>query len=208
MLGQILQLALPPSHAVQGSVVVELGSGTGVAGIVAAALGAARVYLTDKHPELVDALAATAAANGFEDRCIPMKFEWSAALPPVLAEERRIDIVLAADTAYSPGAVGSLCTALDAIAAVASPPPLVLLAFPNRSTSEGCLEALDAWGWRRKPVPIPPSQASNFSAALMATCNASELGTIAVYSLSREPPVSMPVSEELEPWHESRPAPS
>jgi ribosomal protein L11 methyltransferase len=48
--------------------VLDVGSGSGILGIAALALGAERVDAVDTDPEAVAATAANAAANGFADR--------------------------------------------------------------------------------------------------------------------------------------------
>ena len=55
-----------------GDVVVDLGSGTGLLGLMAARAGAGRVYMIDSGPVLGVA-TEVAAQNGFADRVIPVR---------------------------------------------------------------------------------------------------------------------------------------
>jgi hypothetical protein len=84
--------------------VLEIGSGTGIAGLAAAVAGAQRVVLTDRAevvPKLMAAIECNAAAlEGSE--CTAAALEWGdeeAAL--AAAGETGVDIVLAADVLYS-----------------------------------------------------------------------------------------------------------
>lgn len=55
-----------------GDVVVDLGSGTGLLGLLAARAGAARVYMVDWGP-ILGLAEEIAARNGFADRVIPVR---------------------------------------------------------------------------------------------------------------------------------------
>ena len=49
--------------------IIELGSGVGLPGLLAAKLGASSVTLTDYHPVVLSRLHATIARNGLQQRC-------------------------------------------------------------------------------------------------------------------------------------------
>jgi predicted RNA methylase len=55
--------------AVAGKVLLELGAGTGIVGLAAARLGAARVYITDMEP-VCPLMAQNVALSGLTDRCV------------------------------------------------------------------------------------------------------------------------------------------
>lgn len=77
-------------HVVRpGSSVVDLGSGTGILGLLACQAGAARVYSIDAGP-IVTVARALARANGFADRIVFIReLSTRAELP------ERVDVVLA-----------------------------------------------------------------------------------------------------------------
>ena len=70
------------------SIVLDLGAGLGIHGLIAARLGAKRVYMVDSSPVMAQA-KEVAAANGLADRCvwIPRKIE-EAELP------ERVDLIV------------------------------------------------------------------------------------------------------------------
>jgi protein arginine N-methyltransferase 1 len=68
-----------------GDVVIDLGSGTGLLGLLALKAGAARVYMVDSGPILGVALEL-ARANGFADRVVPIRAHSSDAVLPELAD--------------------------------------------------------------------------------------------------------------------------
>lgn len=109
--------------------VIEVGSGTGIAGLAAARAGASLVVLTDLPeavPRLKDAIARNAAAvQGADMRAEPL--EWG---DPVAADavsgDSGFDLVLAADVLYSGEA--SVHAALRAtLAALATPRDALIL---------------------------------------------------------------------------------
>ena len=56
---------------------IELGSGVGAAGLLAARCGLRSVTLTDYHPLVLDALRETIVVNGLENRCTVAALDWS-----------------------------------------------------------------------------------------------------------------------------------
>lgn len=68
-----------------GDVVVDLGSGTGLLGLMALRAGAARVYMVDSGPVLGVAVEL-AKENGFADRVVPVRAHSSDAVLPELAD--------------------------------------------------------------------------------------------------------------------------
>lgn len=153
--------------------VLELGSGTGVAGLAAAMRGS-QVLLTDRPP-LLQLLAKNLELNlgllsqqgGSASLSV---FDWSESLPAEIRAEW--DLVLAADAVYSFAAIEQFAGALDAV--LISPPcepkingssgkpavvgaPLALYAHNPRSADldNEMLRALRNKGLHVSPVPGP-----------------------------------------------------
>ena len=113
-----------------GRRVLELGAGLGLPGL-AAALGGARVTLTDWAPEAVVAARDNAARNGVEvDARVA---DWRSA--DALVAQGPWDLVLLADVLYEERNVAPLLDLLPQLAAE------VLLADPDRATARPFLEA-------------------------------------------------------------------
>jgi precorrin-6B methylase 2 len=68
-----------------GDVVVDLGSGTGLLGLMAARAGAARVYMVDWGP-ILGLAEEIAARNGYSDRVIPVRGSSMEVVLPELAD--------------------------------------------------------------------------------------------------------------------------
>lgn len=106
--------AATPWHGVR---VLELGSGTGIGGLAAAAAGA-DVLLTDRELLAsvlqlnVELNASTVAAAA--GRAAFAAFDWSTA-PPACVMERGLDVVLAADLVYAFAAARPFAAALAAV---------------------------------------------------------------------------------------------
>ncbi|THU55403.1 hypothetical protein C4D60_Mb11t06180 [Musa balbisiana] len=92
-----------------GATVLELGAGTGLPGLVAAAMGAARVVLTDVAP-LLPGLRASAEANGLGNRVEVCELRWGSGEQAVA----EADVVLMSDVFYDPEEMGGLASAMRA----------------------------------------------------------------------------------------------
>ncbi len=96
----------------EGDVVIDVGCGTGILGIIAAKLGAARVYGVDASPDVVDVATANARRHGVADR---MEFFRGDLFEP-LPEDVKADVIigdvsgipdaLAADSGWFPSKTG------------------------------------------------------------------------------------------------------
>jgi SAM-dependent methyltransferase len=95
-----------------GDVVFDVGCGTGVLGIIAAKLGASKVYGVDASPDVVEVATANATAHGVADR---MQFFHGDLFDPI-PEEVSADVIigdvsgipddLAADSGWFPSRIG------------------------------------------------------------------------------------------------------
>lgn len=96
----------------EGDVVIDVGCGTGILGIIAAKLGAAKVYGVDASPDVVAVGSANAATHGVADR---MEFYHGDLFGP-LPKDVRADVIigdvsgipdaLAADSGWFPSKTG------------------------------------------------------------------------------------------------------
>ncbi|KAJ3743364.1 putative methyltransferase-domain-containing protein [Lentinula detonsa] len=112
--GQILSsyLIKRGSELLQGRRVVELGSGTGLVGLIAAKLGAGRVWITDQAP-LLDIMQQNLSLNSLQRNCIAAELDWGTSVPASLPLP---DVILAADCVYFEPAFPLLVQTLDALA--------------------------------------------------------------------------------------------
>jgi len=83
------------STSIRGKYVVELGSGTGLVGLVAGRIGA-RTWITDQAP-LLELMRRNVHLNGLESSVSVLELNWGQPLPPHLPKP---DLVLAADCVY------------------------------------------------------------------------------------------------------------
>ncbi len=122
-------------RALSGRRVLELGCGLGLPGL-AAAVGGARVTLTDWAPDAVVAARDNAARNGVALEALVC--DWRA--PDALVARAPWDLVLLADVLYEARNVAPLLDLLPRLARE------VLLADPARATAAPFLKAVIA-GW-------------------------------------------------------------
>lgn len=119
---------------VASKAVLELGAGTGLAGLAAAQLGAAHVLLTDGNERSVRVLDRNIALcpDDVRARVSSQLLRWSADIASAACVPGSFDCVLAADVAYSAKFVGAL---FDAVAAALAPAGVFLFAHCPRGGS-------------------------------------------------------------------------
>ena len=133
--GRLLDAPFPA-----GTRALELGCGSALAGLAAAAGGAA-VTATDVDPRAVALAAANGVANG-----LPLTAEildWFA--PPALSAGERFDRVIGADLLYQPDLHAPLLNTLSATLADGGE---AILADPGRTAAADFLHAAADAGWR------------------------------------------------------------
>lgn len=134
--------------AVQGRSVLELGSGTGVCGLYAAALGASRVILTDGDESILPLLTHNAAHNRMLHSTTAVTISllrWGCD-DPVDENDLAVDLILGSDVIYDGHDHEALCQTLRALMAKrpsAHPTRVVFSSMPRSSTtievaSQGC----------------------------------------------------------------------
>ncbi|KAG5644571.1 hypothetical protein DXG03_008145 [Asterophora parasitica] len=82
---------------VRGRTILELGSGTGLVGLVAARLGCESVCITDQAP-LLDIMRRNVRANALEESVSVAELNWGEPLPSDIGQAP--DLILAADCVY------------------------------------------------------------------------------------------------------------
>ena len=125
------------SRALVGKRVLELGAGTGLPGIVAAARGGS-VVQTDRHEVALHLCRRNAERNGVTS-IAHRKSDWTA-----WDDRERYDCILGADILYGEELHEPLRAIFEANLA---PGGELLLADPFREASFGLLERMEAGGW-------------------------------------------------------------
>jgi predicted nicotinamide N-methyase len=119
------------------STVLELGSGTGLCGIVAAKLGARELVLTDL-PELLPLLRRNATMNDVGDITSAMALDWrDESLPAGLPE--KIDVILGSDITVFIQQNEALAVAMEKLS---SRDTRIILAAQDRGDCDWLLEVL------------------------------------------------------------------
>ena len=158
---------------VAGGTVLELGAGCGLPGLLAAKLGASRVFLTDKDPVVLEALRFSVAANFLENVAVaPLAYGDDAPA---------VDLVLAADALYLTCQVAPLIVTIDS--AIAKGGTCLLAHEPRR-----------AWKLDADRNPVQEAE-DDVLAAFLAACAAAGLaadregdrGDVRVYRIWSRP---------------------
>ncbi len=108
----ISQLVADVLEVNEGDVVIDVGCGTGILGIIAAKLGASRVYGVDASPDVVAVGSKNASAHGVADRMAFYHGDLFSPLPPdvradvIIGDVSGIPDDLAADSGWFPSRSG------------------------------------------------------------------------------------------------------
>eukprot|EP00931_Biecheleriopsis_adriatica_P092795 TRINITY_DN66575_c0_g1_i1.p1 TRINITY_DN66575_c0_g1~~TRINITY_DN66575_c0_g1_i1.p1 ORF type:complete len:382 (-),score=65.05 TRINITY_DN66575_c0_g1_i1:85-1209(-) len=101
----------PKCLAIQGKHVMELGAGLGMPGVVAARLGAARVWLQDRLEAPLRKALATAAKNGVLEHVTSLESTWEDL--PQKTSSTTLDVFLGCDILYNAETYKALADVLD-----------------------------------------------------------------------------------------------
>jgi predicted nicotinamide N-methyase len=140
--GRVLsQLMSDASDSIRGKRVLELGSGTGVGGLTAAASGAV-VSLTDGVKSMLPLLEANAKANDLARSVSVQRLRWgNEAEVSSLSGQGPYDLIIGSDLLYAPEAFDDL---LDTLSGLCTPGRTeVLLTYPTRFTEPIFFEQAD-----------------------------------------------------------------
>ena len=139
--GRLLSSILADDYGLLDKHVVELGSGTGIGGLTAAAAGAASVWLTDGSTAVLPLLEANVKVNGLEDIARVQRLRWGSdadAEDDLAGLERERpsttpnDLLIGSDLLYAPEIFPDL---LETLVRLCTPEHTeVLLTFPTRFT--------------------------------------------------------------------------
>jgi len=102
-------LALRGRESLSGKTILELGSGTGLVGLVAGALGG-KAWITDQLP-LLEIMKANVETNDLASCVEVAELNWGKPIPDMLP--RSPDLILAADCVYFEPAFPLLVETLD-----------------------------------------------------------------------------------------------
>jgi len=119
------------SHKLPTMRVLELGSGTGVGGLTAAAAGA-NVLLTDGSSVVLELLRVNVDANGFSRNVEVSELLWGDDHEDIIRDNGPYDLIIGSDLLYAPEVFDDL---LDTLEQLCIPGVTeVLLTFPPRHT--------------------------------------------------------------------------
>ncbi|KAL0076201.1 putative methyltransferase-domain-containing protein [Phycomyces blakesleeanus] len=84
----------------ENQTVIELGTGTGMVGLICAKLGAASTDLTDYHPSVLENVAINVKLNEVQANVSKLDFIELATNPDSVWRNRKFDVVIASDLLY------------------------------------------------------------------------------------------------------------
>mmetsp|Transcript_94734 Transcript_94734/g.173625 ORF Transcript_94734/g.173625 Transcript_94734/m.173625 type:complete len:492 (+) Transcript_94734:68-1543(+) len=113
--------------------VLELGSGTGVAGLAAASAGA-QVLLTDGSEGVLPLLQANVKANNFESQAKVCQLLWGSEHQDTVRDSGPYDLIIGSDLLYTPEIFPQLLDSLEELCVPFHTE--VLLTFPPRFTED------------------------------------------------------------------------
>lgn len=136
-----------------GKIVLELGSGTGICGIIAAKVGCSRVYLTDKFDsqQSIDLCAENLQLNNVQADLLA--FDWGRIDESILP---KVDCLIGSDCFYDEADFENLLCTISLLLANATDPKKTTfyLAHQLRSTKHSIECLLKKWKLTCKRIPF------------------------------------------------------
>ena len=154
--GRVLASLLAAAGSdLRGKRVLELGSGTGIGGLTAAACGAS-VTLTDGSSDMLSLLEENIQVNGLGEATCCQQLCWGdMVMAAELVAHGPWDLIIGSDLLYAPESLPELVATLAALSTPGRTE--ILLAYPTRHTEQLFFELADdsfeADGW---PVEVEP----------------------------------------------------
>ncbi|PPR02451.1 hypothetical protein CVT24_002000 [Panaeolus cyanescens] len=129
--GQILgsYLVQKGPEYIQDKTILELGSGTGLVGLVAGALGSTTTWITDQAP-LLPIMNRNVILNSLESNVVVAELNWG---EPIPQEIPKPDIILAADCVYFEPAFPLLVQTLSDLS---DPSTIILFCYKKRRKAD------------------------------------------------------------------------
>jgi predicted nicotinamide N-methyase len=137
-----------------GKSVLELGAGTALPGLVAAALGA-RVILTDRSDatEVLANCERCVDINGLQEQCTVMPLNWGEFSAATIADSLRPDVLLGADVFFHPPDFESII-ATACFFMRRNPDCVFVTTYQQRDASATIKLLLRDWGMVARVVPM------------------------------------------------------
>nr|KAJ3420334.1 hypothetical protein HK105_005799 [Polyrhizophydium stewartii] len=197
--------------------VLELGAGTGLAGLVLARLGvASQVVLTD-HPALdrvLGNLRDSVRLNGLDGAGVPSAGRADVLVRPLawgdfatgemadLVGESGFDVILGADVMYDPKDFEALLATVAFVLERSPPHAVFVTAYQERSSRRSVQALLDKWGLRARQVgPDPLEMRAWLESALQSEMSGALRGgdrAIMLDGLRFEPEDGVPLQAGLD----------
>ncbi|EIN10826.1 hypothetical protein PUNSTDRAFT_51401 [Punctularia strigosozonata HHB-11173 SS5] len=130
--GEVLSRYISRCGLGEAKEILELGSGTGLVGLVAGSLGG-RVWITDQAP-LLDIMRSNVALNGLSSSVSVAELNWGESIPPEIP--RSLDLLLLADCVYFEPAFPLLVQTLCDLTSPGDPKPKILFCYKKRRKAD------------------------------------------------------------------------
>ena len=140
----------------KGKKVLELGAGTALPGLLAAKIGAEKVYLSDRAHEknVLDNCREAVKLNGLEEKIQVLGISWGNFDRDLFLfsdQGENLDFIIGSDLFFDPSVFEPLCVTLSFLLK-RNPKAEVLITLQERSADWTCEEHLLKWNLRGKVI--------------------------------------------------------